>query len=1440
MKRCLLYLTVLFSLILINCNNYFHELIPPDGNLILSFSVEGQIGKSVITDNSINAIIGGETDITAIIPNIQISPKATLFPLTISYLKETFPSIDIFQATVELHKAQNLTVYLEELIRDNPDFKIPALDKPIDFSGPVNFIVMSGQGSIRQYTVNVAVDSGLPHLISFGFYKFDNPELIRDAVTNLNERDNSVNSSILYPAEMHYLSYELIPVFEILGDRIEVDGMQVRSGIDLIKFSQGVGTKIKTVTVWREGIYADFTLTAVFSEDPDSIRSITDFRFNKTDNPGIAANAVASIINNDSLGTINIQVFYTGAKPILLNPRFVSPGTVSVSGAVQTSGSNTHDFSTQVEYRVVSRNNKYTRLYTVFVDFVDIASASPVISSFKFSTILNHELTDDSQAVISDGSGQIMITGKYRGASVPETLAPEFTATGIVTVNNAVQTSGFSAQNFFKQVKYTVTNPENPLLTRDYWVQASFSRDTSSDAAITLFSFHTDENTGLNEELIGKIDNNLGKITIFAPIGSGVTARTMYPRFTAAGKVSVNGVTQSSSSSGMFFDSPVIYKVVSANGINSREYTVTVRELRSTIFVNLNAAGEGDGTSWKDAFRDLKDACKAAAEFDGDIPKEIWIAKGTYKPSDTKDPDEYFPLAPNTSYLGGFAGNEANKSGRNAGANPVIISGDLGGGVYSKQLFGSFYTDNTAQVINGDAVFDNLSLIDAKAAETGVRNGGAAIYTMQSGGKETRITNCTFTNLQSAGPQGAVYVQGGNVIVNNSTFTACSSAALGGIIYINGSGSAEINNVTISSITSGGAVYNEGNSLSVTNSEFKNITGTYCIYSSGGFTAASVNFQNITGRGINVTGGPLNLSNVNIGNISARSVYFNSSANRVVIENSVFNDCGDVYFAGSSSAAVTDTRITNMKSGISNGLYSISTGNIYIDNVTVDNVPSGTGITVSSLGAVNIARSAVKNTASLGIYISNAVSAEISNSRTENTGSTAGIYNLGNNFKIINSTVTAATGSYGVYSIKGITITGLELHNITNMGIYITGAAMNISGVNASNIGGRSVYFSGSAYNAALSNSTFNICGDVYLENSYNASITNTKITNVKSGFTNGLHAKASSSGSINIENVTIENVPNGRGMNLDSAGNIRISDSRIENTKTEDPGGGILLQGDGNVVISGTVIKNCVASSGGGLVLVIDYAYGGFTTGGNATLDILNSRFENCRAVYAGAINNLARGGFNITDTDFIDCTSGGHSIIMNMNRAGSFIRCNFVHTESVYSYDANDANYINYFFYLDSLSAGQEHPFLFEDCNFTNLRSNNPSGECYLLGSIMSQNYQSVTAFISNSNDITMRNCNIILKLNEKVGLFASYYGGFYSYYGVIVKNDFLLDNVKITNNGSTQPLFWLNGSGGKYYFKPNNVYNGTTINTAASITNLGSSVIRLQNGATPVLVP
>ncbi len=95
-------------------------------------------------------------------------------------------------------------------------------------------------------------------------------------------------------------------------------------------------------------------------------------------------------------------------------------------------------------------------------------------------------------------------------------------------------------------------------------------------------------------------------------------------------------------------------------------------------YVNDDATGNNDGSSWQDAFTDLQSALNVAVYGD-----EIWVAEGTYIP--TVDPNgdpnpvwlryRTFFLRSGIKLYGGFAGTETSIEERNIAAHPAVLSG---------------------------------------------------------------------------------------------------------------------------------------------------------------------------------------------------------------------------------------------------------------------------------------------------------------------------------------------------------------------------------------------------------------------------------------------------------------------------------------------------------------------------------------------------------------------------------------------------------------------------------------------------------------------------------------------------------------------------------------------------------------------------------------------
>jgi hypothetical protein len=89
--------------------------------------------------------------------------------------------------------------------------------------------------------------------------------------------------------------------------------------------------------------------------------------------------------------------------------------------------------------------------------------------------------------------------------------------------------------------------------------------------------------------------------------------------------------------------------------------------------VDAFAAGANTGDSWENAFADLQEALFATAEGD-----EIWVARGTYRPTIDADRQVSFDLTHSVNLFGGFAGFETDIEQRNPEENATILSGDIG------------------------------------------------------------------------------------------------------------------------------------------------------------------------------------------------------------------------------------------------------------------------------------------------------------------------------------------------------------------------------------------------------------------------------------------------------------------------------------------------------------------------------------------------------------------------------------------------------------------------------------------------------------------------------------------------------------------------------------------------------------------------------------------
>ncbi len=99
-----------------------------------------------------------------------------------------------------------------------------------------------------------------------------------------------------------------------------------------------------------------------------------------------------------------------------------------------------------------------------------------------------------------------------------------------------------------------------------------------------------------------------------------------------------------------------------------------ISPLRAVIFyVNDDATGANNGTSWADAYTDLQSAIGLSV-----VGDQIWVAAGTYKPTTTTNQYYSFDLKSGVALYGGFNGTETQLSQRDWVNNVTTLSGEIG------------------------------------------------------------------------------------------------------------------------------------------------------------------------------------------------------------------------------------------------------------------------------------------------------------------------------------------------------------------------------------------------------------------------------------------------------------------------------------------------------------------------------------------------------------------------------------------------------------------------------------------------------------------------------------------------------------------------------------------------------------------------------------------
>lgn len=223
-----------------------------------------------------------------------------------------------------------------------------------------------------------------------------------------------------------------------------------------------------------------------------------------------------------------------------------------------------------------------------------------------------------------------------------------------------------------------------------------------------------------------------------------------------------------------------------------------------TIYVNHNAMGLNNGTSWVNAYNSLSTALSVATSGDN-----IWVAQGVYKPTvlvDVNldgflDPREAtFHIVDGVSLFGGFIGTEISIDERNWNINSTILSGDLDNNDIN--IDGNNIAENTSQIIGNNA----FHIIYTENVSLGTILNGFII----TGGNASVTLPATDANGDGGGWFNKLsgVVNASSPSIYNNTFSGNFAVSEGGALY---NSAAPSGGVALSTIDNCRFVFNKSN-----------------------------------------------------------------------------------------------------------------------------------------------------------------------------------------------------------------------------------------------------------------------------------------------------------------------------------------------------------------------------------------------------------------------------------------------------------------------------------------------------------------------------------------------------------------------------------------------------------------------------------------------------
>lgn len=190
------------------------------------------------------------------------------------------------------------------------------------------------------------------------------------------------------------------------------------------------------------------------------------------------------------------------------------------------------------------------------------------------------------------------------------------------------------------------------------------------------------------------------------------------------------------------------------------------------VYVDKDATGNNDGSSWANAFTNLQDAIDEITI----INQEIWVADGTYLPThninlSNTDREKTFYIKKHVKIYGGFDGTETQRKDRDPKTNVVVLSGDLNQNDSTSNLTTNeaSRSENSYHVVTLKGKIDTRVILDGLTISGGNANANHKLDCAVAKASQYDHRNNAAINLNPVNVNDIIKLDINNCIIENNS-----------------------------------------------------------------------------------------------------------------------------------------------------------------------------------------------------------------------------------------------------------------------------------------------------------------------------------------------------------------------------------------------------------------------------------------------------------------------------------------------------------------------------------------------------------------------------------------------------------------------------------------------------------------------------------------------